>query len=113
MTKDEARIFLTHDGGTVPCSRYGRNSEDCWPYAWAVAEIFADANGDEITEDLLDHLMGLVVNDHQDIEDLIREHGSPEAQALLLVRTALRRHEQSCRLGAVRPNPTHPQEGTQ
>ncbi len=83
ITKDEAERLLTADGGRVPCSRYGRNSEDCWPYAWALAEIAADANGDEITEEALDYYMGLVVNDHDDVESLIAAHGTREQLDLL------------------------------
>jgi hypothetical protein len=84
MTHDEAIEFLTADGDLlVPCSRYGRRSSDCAEVAWALAEIELDVNGDEPTEDSLDYLMGLVVNDHDDVEYLIREHGRPEHQYLL------------------------------
>ena len=83
MNRTEAIEFLTRDGGAVPCSRYGRNSEDCAPVAFALAEIVADANGDEITEDALDYAMGLVVNDHDDVLSLISEHGTEEHRALV------------------------------
>jgi hypothetical protein len=83
LTKDQAKEFLTRDGGMIPCSRYGRHSDDAWPFAYALAEIVRDANGDEITEERLDYYMGLVVNDHDDVESLIREHGTTEHLALL------------------------------
>ena len=83
MSRDEARDFLTSDGGRVPCSRYGRDSDECWPIAYAVAEIIRDCNGEPITEEALDYLMGLVVNDHDDIESLLLEHGSPEQLTLV------------------------------
>jgi hypothetical protein len=83
VTDQEAIAFLERDGGRVPCSRYGWDSESCAPVAVAVARIIEDATGEEMTEDSLDHVMGLVVNDHDDPETLIREHGTPEQQELL------------------------------
>ena len=82
VDKQEARVFLTADGGATPGSRYGRHSEDCWELAYAVAEIAAEANGDPIDEEALDYYMGLVVNDSDDIESLILAHGTAEHRYL-------------------------------
>jgi len=76
MTIDEAIAFLSADGGRVPCSRYGFDSASCAPWAVACHLIYIDCNGapdDDYAS--LDYYMGLVVNDHDDIADLIREHG--------------------------------------
>lgn len=86
MTSTEALAYLTRDEarGWVPCSRYGVDSEDCAPWAIALAEIIEEATGeDAMTPDSLDHLMGLVVNDHDDPESMIREHGTPAHRELL------------------------------
>lgn len=77
MHKEKALAFLERDGKylKVPCSRYGRDTEDCAPVAYAAAVILAGETGEEVTEDSLDYVMGLVVNDHDDIEYLIRTYG--------------------------------------
>lgn len=84
MTYAEAETYLLADGDLgVPCSRYGRTTSDCIPVAWAMASIYHDANGDVVDADLLDACMSLVVNDHDDVETIIREHGTAEQVALL------------------------------
>lgn len=83
MNRAEALTYLTRDSGRVPCSRYGTSSEDCAPVAFALAEIVQEANGDEITEEALDFYMGLVVNNHDDVLNLIREHGTEEHLELI------------------------------
>jgi hypothetical protein len=85
MTREAGIAFLVSVAPhlRVPCSRYGWDSESCAPVAWRVAEIIADATGEPITEDELDYAMGLVVNDHDDVESLLREHGTPEDLELL------------------------------
>lgn len=75
MQQDEAITYLTKDSGRVPCSRYGWDSRSCAPVAWATASIVAGANGEIVTVELLDHMMSLVVNNHDDPEDLIRDYG--------------------------------------
>lgn len=79
-----ALAYLLTDSGSVPCSRYGTDSASCAPVAVAFAEIAADANGEPLVffEDF-DYFMGLVVNDHDDVESLIRRHGSTEQRALI------------------------------
>lgn len=68
--------YLERDGGRVPCSRYGRNSEECAPWAVAMLLIYNDANGSEGDPfENLDYYMGLVVNNHDDVESLMRDHG--------------------------------------
>lgn len=84
MTKDEAIEFLMQDGNLrVPCSRYGHVTSDCAEVAWAALQAMKTATEveDEVAE--LDHLMGLVVNDHDDIEYLILNYGTDEGRALL------------------------------
>ena len=78
MDKDQAIRFLTQDKdkGRVPCSRYGWDSESCAPVAYAAAVIVAGETGEDVTEDSLDYMMGLVVNDHDDPEYLIRHYGA-------------------------------------
>lgn len=74
----DALAFLTQDAGRVPCSRYGFDSESCAPVAFAAAWIVA-AETDEGTppsRETLDYVMGLVVNDHDDPEYLIRNYGA-------------------------------------
>lgn len=72
MNRDDAIKFLTAHGNlSVPCSRYGRDSDTCTPVAWDAAVAFEDATGDPVTEELLDYIMGLVVNDHDDIAHLL------------------------------------------
>jgi hypothetical protein len=83
MKADEALRYLTRDGGRVPCSRYGHDSQSCAPVALAVAEIVAEATGEPVTREALDHAMSLVVNDHDDPFTLIREHGNAEQRALI------------------------------
>ena len=83
MNHDEMTAYLLRDGGAVPCSRYGRNSEDCAPVAIALAEIYEEAKGEETTTEDLDYFMGLVVNDHDDVLSLILDHGTDEHRALI------------------------------
>lgn len=70
--------FLTAEGPelAVPCSRYGRTSAECAPIAYAAAVIVAaESAGEAPTNDELDYMMGLVVNDHPDPSYLIRAYG--------------------------------------
>lgn len=79
MTNEAALAYLLKDGNlAVPGGRYGSDTEDCAPVALALARIIGEANGDPMTEDLLDSCMSLVVNSHDDVESLLREHGTPE-----------------------------------
>lgn len=70
-------IAYLMDGGDcrVPCSRYGRYSSDCAQVAWRVAYLVAREQGEPILHRDLDHAMGLVVNDHDDVAYLVREYG--------------------------------------
>jgi hypothetical protein len=82
-TRHDGIAYLTTDPITgedtgslqVPCSRYGRTSRDCAPVAWRVAYLLARETGEPITRDRLDHAVGLVVNDHDDVSYMIRHHG--------------------------------------
>jgi hypothetical protein len=59
----------------VPCSRYGRTSDECAPVAWRAAYLVAREVGEEVEPRDLDYAMGLVVNDADDIANLVREYG--------------------------------------
>jgi hypothetical protein len=83
MDRSEGIKFLTTDSKTgedtgflrVPCSRYGSTGYGCAPVAWRLAYLLARETGEEITEESLDHAMGLVVNDHEDVAYIIRQYG--------------------------------------
>lgn len=84
MTRTEAMAYLMADGNLrVPCSRYGSDTEDCAVVALRVAELYAAETGESMTTEDLEHAMGLVVNDHDDVEYLIRAYGEPADLELL------------------------------
>jgi hypothetical protein len=59
----------------VPCSRYGRNGYECAFWSIAAELVCVEANGpSDSTEESLDHLMSLAVNDHDDIAELVYEY---------------------------------------
>jgi hypothetical protein len=75
--KRDGIAFLMADGDLrVPCSRYGRWTSDCAPVAWRVAYLVARESGEAISRERLDHAMGLVVNDHDDVAYMVREYGN-------------------------------------
>jgi hypothetical protein len=66
----------TNRAGHLRCfSRYGSTSEDCAPVAWRLAYLLARETGEEITRESLSHAMGLVVNEHDDVAEIIRQYG--------------------------------------
>jgi hypothetical protein len=72
----DAIAYLTADGNLrVPCSRYGRDSEECAQVAWRVAFLVAKESGEPVTRDGLDHAMSLVVNDHEDVAYVVNAYG--------------------------------------
>lgn len=74
-TLENITRYLCEEGNlAVPGGRYGTDTYSCAPVAAAVALIIAEANGDEVDHDNADHVMGLVVNGHDDIASLINEH---------------------------------------
>jgi hypothetical protein len=75
LTDEEAYAYLTDEGGSVLCSRYGRTGDDCAAVALAVAIILEGETGEGRSVDSLEYVMGLVVNDHDDPEYLLREYG--------------------------------------
>jgi len=75
VTKAQALRHLTKESGRVPCSRYGWDSESCAPVAWAAFVILRAETGEGDTLEALDNVMGLVVNDHDDVDYLIRNYG--------------------------------------
>jgi hypothetical protein len=76
LSESEAIELLSREGGRVPCSRYGWDSESCAPVAYAAAVIVYNETGEGDFTEILDHVMGLVVNDHDDPEYLIRNYGA-------------------------------------
>lgn len=59
----------------APCSRYGRNGDQCAWWAVAVEYVYTHCNGeDDVVDEALDHLMSLVVNDHDDVISLVGDY---------------------------------------
>jgi len=72
----DAVAYLTETGGHC-FSRWGSNSKECAPYAFVLSLIHAEhGNGEPIDAGSLDFSMGLVVNDHDDVEQTIRDYGA-------------------------------------
>lgn len=70
----DAIDYLARDGNfRVPCSRYGTDSHECAAVAYAAAMEYATATGEPVSLDSLDYIMGLVVNDHDDVAHLLSE----------------------------------------
>lgn len=80
MDKNESIAFLTNNGAdnnlACPGSRYGRNTEECAPVAYRLAELVAGESGEPVDKDGLDYAMGLVVNDHDDVAYVLETYGS-------------------------------------
>lgn len=75
-TRAEGLAYLTADQPHARCfSRYGSTSEDCAPVAWRLEYLCARETGEPITFDGLDHAMGLVVNEHDDVAYVINSYG--------------------------------------
>lgn len=56
----------------APCSRYGRNGEECSYWAIACEVIYVEANGQDDDPRLsLDYYQGLAVNDSDQVADLV------------------------------------------
>ena len=80
MTNEQAMAYLMRDGNlATPGTRYGRNTAECAPVAVAAARIYAEAQGEPLTPDALDYMMGLVVNGYDDPEYLISNYGDADA----------------------------------
>ena len=75
LTKQEAYEYLLQDEGSVPGSRYGYNTRSCMPLAYAVYVIVSSETGEDRGIESLDHAMGLVVNNSDGPEYLIRNYG--------------------------------------
>ena len=74
-TLQEVEAYIAKDSGDAPASRYGRSAQSWRPVAIATVDIMAQVTGEPFTAEGVDHIVGLVVNDHDDIEYLIREYG--------------------------------------
>jgi hypothetical protein len=70
--------FLTRNGedSHLACfSSFGARTDECAPVAWRLAYVVAQCTGEPMCYRDLDHAMGLVVNDHEDVRSIIREYG--------------------------------------
>jgi hypothetical protein len=75
-TYDEIEAYITSQPtGDAPASRYGVKPSQWVPVAAAAATIMANET-DDLTPEGIDYIIGLVVNDHDDIEYLIRNYGA-------------------------------------
>jgi hypothetical protein len=75
-TRAEGLAYLTADQPHARCfSRFGSTSSECAPVAWRLAYLVAREQGEPITFDGLEHAMGLVVNEHEDVSYMIRAYG--------------------------------------
>ena len=80
LTEEESLAYLTapESSGKVPCSRYGRDSDECAPVAIELARIYGDNDGAGFSIDRLDSCMGWVVNDNDGVASLLNEYASAE-----------------------------------
>lgn len=84
-TWEDAEAYLVKDGNLgVPGGRYGNDTRSCAPFAWAIAELWADSSGDPVIVATLDGAMSHVVNSSDDVVSLLLDHGSREIRALLI-----------------------------
>ncbi len=75
ITIEQGMAHLNRDGDlAVPCGRYGSSTYECSPVAWAVAHIIEHETGEPMTLDSLEYIMGLVVNDHDDVAYLLANY---------------------------------------
>jgi len=58
--------YLSRDGGMVPCSRYGRNGQECATIAALVDAILEREGCDARSATSAKEIMGYVVNDSDD-----------------------------------------------
>ena len=79
MDKTEAIDYLTHDAETgeytgdlrAPCSRWGSTGAECAEVAYDLDRTLAAAGADPTSRESLEHAMGLVVNDHDDVGSVL------------------------------------------
>lgn len=77
MKRSEGIAYLMKDGNLrVPVSRYGNNTAECAPVAWRVAYLLERETGEPMTLENLDYVMGLVVNDHDDVAHMVNNYGN-------------------------------------
>jgi len=76
LTDAQAIAYLTDESGMVPCSRYGRTSGEYAIVALAVATIVEGETGEARSVDSLEHIMSLVVDNHDDPASLLLEYGT-------------------------------------
>ena len=76
MKPDDMLAYLLQDTGLTPVSRYGRDGRACAPVAVAVAVILGGETGEPVTRETLEYVMGLVVNDHDDVGYMLKSYGS-------------------------------------
>ena len=72
----EGIAYLLMNGNlAVPCSRYGRDTASCALVAWRLHHLLCRETGAQYSIPQLDHNMGLVVNDHDDVAYIIKNYG--------------------------------------
>lgn len=74
-TLDDVYTYLEQDSGDAPASRYGVSASQWRPVAVAVCDILAYLTGEPFTPEGVDHVAGLVVNDHDDPAYLLVTYG--------------------------------------
>lgn len=91
MSRDETireqveRVLLADGGGMIPCSRYGRHTDDLLDLVDFYAHVCAAANGrDDVTDDTLHAFIGLAVNDSDQVQSIVLEDATPDNVADLL-----------------------------
>ena len=64
-----------NEGLWVPCSRYGRTTEECAPVAARLALFLAAEDGRSMASmDEAEYAMGLVVNNHDDVASILNDY---------------------------------------
>lgn len=76
LTIAEITAYLEKDSGDAPASPYGTKPAQWGPVAVAAAFTLQGVTGEALTDDSLDHLIGLVVNGHPDPGYLIVAYGA-------------------------------------
>lgn len=73
---DEVRAYAERDGGLIPCSRYvNRYGDGLGDLVVALVAIIEDATSEPVTFEGIDHLVSLIVNNHDDVGTLLVQHG--------------------------------------
>ena len=74
-TREMVLGMLAAGGGSIPCSRYGRRSDDLGEILCALVDIYLEANGPTDVAALAEGYISALVNDSDGPETMILEHG--------------------------------------